>query len=47
MLKKREYIVAVYHVYTANKESRQDLVEFLEQQGYKCEEDNMYVLQHL
>ena len=41
MLKKREYIVAVYHVYTANKESRQDLVEFLEQQGYKCEEDNI------
>ena len=41
MFKKREYIVAVYHVYTADKESRKDLVEFLEQQGYVCEEDNV------
>ena len=38
---KREYIVAVYHVYTTDKESRKDLVEFLEQQGYACEEDNV------
>ena len=41
MINKREYIVAVYHVYTADKESRKDLVEFLEQQGYVCEEDNV------
>ena len=41
MFNKREYIVAVYHVYTADKESRKDLVEFLEQQGYVCEEDNV------
>ena len=41
MFKKREYIVAVYHVFTTDKESRQDLVEFLEQQGYECEEDNV------
>jgi len=41
MFKKQEYIVAVYHVYTADKESRKDLVEFLEQQGYVCEEDNV------
>ena len=39
MYNKREYIVAVYHVYTADKESRKDLVEFLELQGYVCEED--------
>ena len=41
MFNKREYIVAVYHVYTADKESRKDLVEFLELQGYVCEEDNV------
>lgn len=41
MFKKREYIVAVYHVYTTDKESRRDLVEFLERQGYVCEEDNV------
>ena len=41
MFRNREYIVAVHHVYTADKESRQDLVEFLEQQGYECEEDNV------
>ena len=41
MFKKLEYIVAVYHVYTADKESRKDLIEFLEQQGYVCEEDNV------
>ena len=41
MFNKREYIVAVYHVYTADKESRKDLVEFLEMQGYECEEDNV------
>jgi len=41
MFNKREYIVAVYHVYTADKESRRDLVEFLEMQGYECEEDNV------
>lgn len=41
MFKKLEYIVAVYHVYTAAKESRKDLIEFLEQQGYVCEEDNV------
>ena len=41
MFKKREYIVAIYHVYTADKESRKDLIEFLEQQGYVCEEDNV------
>ena len=41
MFKKREYIVAVYHVYTADKESRKDLIEFLEQQGYECAEDNV------
>ena len=41
MFNKREYIVAVYHVYTADKESRRDLVEFLEMQGYECEADNV------
>ena len=41
MFKKREYIVAIYHVYTADKESRKDLVEFLELHGYECEEDNV------
>ncbi len=41
MFNKREYIVAVYHVYTADKESRKDLVEFLELHGYECEEDNV------
>ena len=41
MFKKREYIVAVYHVYTVDKESRKALVEFLEQQGYECEVDNV------
>ena len=41
MFKKLEYIVAIYHVYTADKESRKDLIEFLEQQGYVCEEDNV------
>lgn len=41
MFRNREYIVAVHHIYTADKESRQDLVEFLEQQGYVCEEDNV------
>lgn len=41
MFNKREYIVAVYHVYTADKESRKDLVEFLEIQGYECEADNV------
>ena len=41
MFKKREYIVAVYHIYTADKESRKELIEFLEQQGYECEEDNV------
>ena len=41
MFKKREYIVAMYHVYTADKESRKALVEFLEQQGYVCEEDDV------
>ena len=33
MFKKQEYIVAVYHVYTEDKESRNDLLEFLELQG--------------
>ena len=41
MFMKQEYIVAVYHVYTEDKESRNDLLEFLEQQGYECEEDNV------
>lgn len=41
MFNKREYILAVYHVYTADKESRRDLVEFLEMQGYECEVDNV------
>ena len=41
MFKKREYIVAVYHVYTTDKESRNDLLEFLEMQGYECEVDNV------
>ena len=41
LFKKQEYIVAVYHVYTEDKESRRDLVEFLEMQGYECEEDNV------
>ena len=41
MFNKREYIAAVYHVYTVDKESRKDLVEFLELQGYVCEEDNV------
>ncbi len=41
MFNKREYIVAVYHVYTADKESRKDLVEFLELHGYECEVDNI------
>ncbi len=41
MFNKREYIVAVYHVYTADKESRSDLLEFLELQGYECEVDNV------
>lgn len=41
MFNKREYIVAVYHVYTADKESRKELVEFLELQGYECEVDNV------
>ena len=41
MFNKREYIVAVYHVYTVDKESRSDLLEFLELQGYECEVDNV------
>ena len=41
MFNKREYIVAVYHVYTADKESRNDLLVFLELQGYVCEVDNV------
>ncbi len=41
MFNKREYIVAVYHVYTADKESRNDLLEFLELHGYECEVDNI------
>lgn len=41
MFKKQEYIVAVYHVYTEDKESRNDLLEFLEMQGYECEVDNV------
>lgn len=41
MFKKQEYIVAVYHVYTEDKESRNDLLEFLELQGYECEVDNV------
>ena len=41
MFKKQEYIVAVYHVYTKDKESRKELLEFLELQGYVCEVDNV------
>lgn len=41
MFKKQEYIVAVYHVYTEDQESRKDLLEFLELHGYECEEDNV------
>ena len=41
MFNKRDYIVAVYHVYTADKESRRDLVEYLEMHGYECEVDNI------
>ena len=41
MFMKQEYIVAVYHVYTEDQESRKDLLEFLELHGYECEEDNV------
>ena len=41
MFEKKEFIVAVYYVYTADRITRKNLLEFLEQQGYKCEEDDL------
>ncbi len=41
MFEKKELIVAVYYVYTADRITRKNLLEFLEQLGYKCEEDEL------